>query len=251
MIPRAEWRPEPLRRGPVALALGFDRLRGVPVTWVAFGVASGDGFVRDVVDLFFGKPLSDFVYIFSVAGVVFLGTWIARPNSLRERQEPLPFPYYPARVRLARMGTPTGRDEGHVAFVEGWLVFEGERTTFSLSAADVEKIDWEDRFARLLLKGQQTVEVVGTKDCDVLKTELMVWYSRPPAVGLSRLPPTSRHPSARAGMAFGLALAGPLFLGIVVESVLWGGLPLLGLQVLGFAAAFALLSTLLARRLAR
>ena len=251
MIPRAEWRPEPLRPGPIALYLGFDRLGGMPVTWAAFGAAMGYGFVRDVVDLVFGKPFNVFAFLVFAMGMILVYTYITRPKAWRTAPEPLPFPYYPARVRLARMGTPTGRDEGHVAFVDGWLVFEGERTTFSLSAADVEKIDWEDRFARLLLKGQQTVEIVGTKDCDVLKTELMVWYSRPPAVGLSRLPPISWHPSARAGMAFGLALAGPLIFGFLLESVLWGGLPLPGLQVLGFAAAFALLSTLLARRLAR
>ena len=251
MIPRADWRPEPVRPGPVALALGCDRLRGVPLTWLAFGGTAGYAFVRDLVDLFFGKPFNHLVFLVFAMGMILLAIYVSRPKALRTALESLPFPYYPVRVRLARMGKPTGRDEGHVAFLDGWLVFEGERTTFSLSAGDVERIYREDRLARLLLKGEQAVEIVGTKDGEVLKTELMVWHSRPPAVGLSRLPPLAPHPSARAGLALGLALAGPILMGLVVETTLWVGPRPFTLWMLGVFSAVALFTTLLARRLAR
>lgn len=81
-----------------------------------------------------------FVVMFAVQGIVhgygYLQTRI--PSELLPRQDdPSPVAQFAVRVGLRQRGVEYGTDQGFLSFVDGWLHFDGLRTSFSLKAADV------------------------------------------------------------------------------------------------------------------
>ena len=118
----------------------------------------------------------------------------------------LPFvvPTYPCEVEIRRQGTTLGLDRGAVSFVDGWLVFEGFRTDFSLSPSDVRLPDEEQRLileegGDVLFRPDDALGGPGIERArlrNAFAHELDAWVrSDPVARGRSVLPPFTLHPS--------------------------------------------------------
>lgn len=123
---------------------------------------------------------------------------------------PLPTPdtAYGVEITLRKGERITGGDLGVVVFSEGWLVYEGRTTAFSLSPADVRKW-WPDlpTWTIRLPEGQSLT----LRSHDPGWSEAMrAWLDVPPPTGLSRLPPLTPNPIRR------LRVAGYFHLGAAV-----------------------------------
>ncbi len=89
-----------------------------------------------------------FAIFFMGAGALFLGlitTWLvatlyARPGAREHAKLPdlSGEKAYPVTLTVLHNGRKVGRENGWVAFVDGWIVYEGLRTSFSVRALDVQ-----------------------------------------------------------------------------------------------------------------
>lgn len=137
---------------------------------------------------------------------------------------PLPSPdaFYGVEITLRHGETITGGeritggDLGVVAFSEGWLVYEGLGTAFSLAPADVRKswpgsTDW----TLDLSEGQRLT--LQSYDLGWAKA-IRAWIDAPSPAGLSRLPPLEPSPIRRLRPAGYLHLAGSVAGGSAVAA---------------------------------
>lgn len=99
-----------------------------------------------------------------------------------------------------RRGVATGKDQGHLIFSEGWLLFEGARTAFALTRA--EGAGWTDsRVVRFTLadgRGAVFSLPPNSPSSDRLKAAYYVWSGMSIPKGEAVLPPVEIHPAVRA-----------------------------------------------------
>lgn len=146
-----------------------------------------------------------FVFGHAMAAIaLLLATFLLKPLSRlgpgRASVEPLltlppPAAAFPCGVEVSRGGRVVGVDRGAVTFLEGWLQYEGFRTSFSLSRADVVR---RDQNGITLTEGG--VSFVPDPHVEkAFSTALDRWYRLDPAAkGISILPPVQVHPTAFA-----------------------------------------------------
>lgn len=137
------------------------------------------------------------------AGVAFglVAVWLAL-GLVRPRPRPIeplltlppPATAYPCDVDVLRDDVVIGTDRGFVTFLDGWLHFEGFRTTFSLSRADARG---RQKNRVELVKGG--VEFRPNGPASPFSSALDRWYRIDSAArGISVLPPQDVHPSGVA-----------------------------------------------------
>jgi hypothetical protein len=122
--------------------------------------------------------------------------------------EPLPPDAYAVRVRLVRGTKYLGTDEGTLSFVDGWMLFDGIRSTFSVPASGI--VSTEDSSSTGILMGSRIVVVmrddgqtvkVGIWPMDTGSIDGLAYslarFRRQGAEpdGQPLLPPRSEHPS--------------------------------------------------------
>lgn len=135
---------------------------------------------------------------------------------------PLAAPTYACTILAKREGTTVGVDRGVVTFIEGWLHYEGFRTTFSLSRRDVaarkeNTLTFEDESGVEFLPDDalHAAGVERTGRQAAFARDLDAWYRLERAAeGLSILPPVELHPSAVARAWVDFAAASVKALGI-------------------------------------
>ncbi len=124
---------------------------------------------------------------------------------------PPPAAPYPCRVEVRKRGVVLGIDMGVVTFLDGWLHYEGLRTSFSLRKADVSAHS-EDRLELLeggwIVFGPQDTLAAG-EFTEVglaarFRANLASWMRSDSAEGEPILPPITAHSTgiARARSAF-------------------------------------------------
>lgn len=186
----AEWRPLAQRRlddSPFFLPAAF-------ITVVALGYALGGCFTLTLAGAATG----------SVARIR------TRRRLERLRDFPAPIDQIPVRLRLARLHE-YAQDEGLVSLVDGWLVFEGRRTSFSLPNAAVEPFSEEFGFQFEGPGGAFYAALEPTQKAE-LADAWAAWQESPSPSGAMVLPPTKPlatwGPAAnRMGAAVGAAFA--------------------------------------------
>jgi len=193
---RAVWRRGPDERTTWLAYLDADRERYLGESLRGVGCVTGLG---ALFILFSGHPIT----ALGLLAVTLLLPIVRRPR--RRDVTPLltlpaPAPAHPCTIEVVDGDSILGRDRGTVTFIDGWLHYEGFRTGFSLSRADVVK---RDRNA-LSLDGCQ---VAFSPDGSGFDTELDRWYRIAPAAqGVTILPPHSLHPSGRVRAQADLAV---------------------------------------------
>ncbi|HEY0866193.1 MAG TPA: hypothetical protein VGE01_02375 [Fimbriimonas sp.] len=115
------------------LAILWRNVRSVP--WYAFPVFGGA-----LVSAVLLSSLGVFVGFFSFGGYLLLRRFPA-DRVLRLAQHPSPVEQFPVEISLDRAGVPYGEDSGFITFVNGWLVYEGLHTSFSVRSKDVREFD--------------------------------------------------------------------------------------------------------------
>ncbi len=147
-------------------------------------------------------------------------------------------------------GCEYGMDIGQLSVEDGWLLFEGERTTFSLSQRDV-RAEWDvNGFTRLRLlrRGARVrlkLEPVDQKRSAKahLYTRVLDWLTTdPPVPGISLLPPLSPDPDRDNGRAFAKWLIVPAMIPFVLDiagelgpaASGWAGIPIMLLWLVVF-----------------
>ncbi len=132
--------------------------------------------------------------------------WLGR-RSLNARVTPLltlpaPDTPYPCHVEIFRRGFLLGKDQGVVTFVDGWLHYEGLRTSFSLQRTAVSSRDGN----RLELAEGGTIHFYPQDDLiaiDLAESNLKArfggylgsWMKSDAPAGESLLPPAAIHAS--------------------------------------------------------
>ena len=136
-------------------------------------------------------------------------------------------------------GKRLGRERGWIAFVDGWLVYEGLRTAFSVDAASVERArsrGWEIGLdlpgggrARLILltDSLQTDRPSGWKDRKGLSEVFKEWLAHPPTEGDPVMPPSAPHPSIIAEPLKVWALGVFVAISVVVIGFLTPSMPIM------------------------
>ncbi|RYG22658.1 hypothetical protein EON82_16440 [bacterium] len=202
MIQRAEWR----------------RLPGDPTTPLAWWRRELKGNLRIVRNVVAAVVLLFALAFFSgwfdviileplvIGFVTYLG--ISRrkgrllPNLSALAPSPAPGECFPVELSIAFDTVPTGRDQGIATFVDGWLHFEGLRTSLSVRPVDITRVKPLADRESFELPGGQHVELkpLGRtqEDRDTFRETLRVWYRFPFDLprGEPLLPPTQVHPSA-------------------------------------------------------
>ena len=146
----------------------------------------------------------------------------ARPRSVESLLTlPAPVPSFVCDLDIRRAGTTIGIDRGVVSFVDGWLHFEGRRTSFAvkredLKARESEKIELTDG-TELLFRSQVENGLLHPSRW-VFGVSLEAWARKGSAEGESLLPPTAPHPSALYRASRDL-----LFAALGVIALAWGG----------------------------
>ncbi len=131
MIRYAEW------RSPSAPLQSKTRFRW---TWKAgllgaYGVVCLGMIIRGLV-IQQGSP---FIFFFCSSGFIsLLGSNREQPWDVLA-DDPAPIDQFRVYVQLKLAELTYGRDAGLVSFVDGWLIFEGRRTSFSIRHEDVDK----------------------------------------------------------------------------------------------------------------
>ncbi len=83
--------------------------------------------------------LAEFLF-FGLLALIIVRTWRRRPNPavLHLFDIPRAENQFPVRISLLGSGTSLGSDEGVISFVDGWLHYQGLKTSFSLKPNSVE-----------------------------------------------------------------------------------------------------------------
>ena len=175
----------------------------------------------------------------------------ARPASALSRLVPLPLPEgtYPVHVSVRFRGAPTGTDRACAAFVDGWLHVEGPGPA-STSAGAMDGVPGgaapcgsTSRTEGASLCAGVADATLGSHD-EAFRRAAREWLARAERPeGESLLPPLATRPAVRTARARSVVLGLLAALGGVVSGGLLaaGGLAqasLLGLAIVGFAAAF-------------
>lgn len=145
---------------------------------------------------------------------------------------PLPAPAFPGTVEITSDGAMIGWDRGVVTFLDGWLYFEGRRTSFSLSRSDVRQrrqneIELDGSGVRFFPDDAFSAGPLRESGLQArFAAELDRWYRIDSAVkGISILPPNTLH---RSGVVRAWAdVVASIFQFAVTGAVFWA-----------FAAAF-------------
>ena len=114
--------------------------------------------------------------------------------------DPIPGHTYRAGLTLGHGGTVLGMDSAAVCFLDGWLLVQGERTTFSLKENDVRSLSEcrngvrldliDDSFVILKPAGVYALTLEDFDDA------IRLWRTTPPPQGESVFPPATLHSSA-------------------------------------------------------
>ncbi|RYG22659.1 hypothetical protein EON82_16445 [bacterium] len=122
---------------------------------------------------------------------------------------------FPVSVRVWCHGVRTGSDEGMVAFFDGWLIFEGRRTAFSLRNVDTLSLTVDE--TRLRMVDGRDVEILpydrmaDRRDLrEPFEVAVRRWMRSGIPEGRSVLPPMRIQPWAW-GQATGATLTSVLF----------------------------------------
>ena len=206
-----------------------------------------------------GQPLAALFLMAAFGALVLMA-----PQGRRtpEIASPSPGPAYVGRVEVRRDGAFLGDDEVSVTFVDGWMVVEGRRTSFSLKVEDaIGTVRNDARWLRLADGSEVRFALVplglrrGTPVSDLVSfsTEIRRWQEGRIAYGDSVLPPEIPHPAAGVRVATEVAVAAlGTFAGLLVTVAAgfwWGILTFLVVPGPPFFEALAGLSRL--RRLER
>lgn len=196
-------------------------------SWIGYLVADRQRYLH--------KPLENLGCLCTVAGLfllvgghtlaglgLFAVTFLARLLRRPRRRDvtplmtlPLPAPAFPCDVEIGNRDGAFGIDRGVVTFIDGWLHFEGHRTTFSLSRDDAK-----GRAENVLTLRDGEVLRFFPDEANGFGNAIDRWFRiAPSAQGISILPPTSIHPSGRVraytdvlfNLLQALALAGAIF----------------------------------------
>lgn len=165
-------------------------------------------------------------FVFLMAAFGALGLMAPRGKRSPEVASPSPGPAYVGRVEIRREGAFLGDDEVSVTFVDGWMVVEGRRTSFSLSVEDAVGTVRNDPRWLLLADGSEVrfhLVPLGLRqgkpvsDLVSFSTEIRRWREGRIAYGDSVLPPEEAHPAAgvRVGTEVAVAALGT-FAGLLV-----------------------------------
>jgi len=204
-----------------------------------------------------GEDVGQVLAVLAIAPVAaVLGAWKFR-RSDTERHASLPtvagnLEAIPVCLEIRHKGRLTGRETGWVTFADGWLVYEGVRTEFSLKPQDVfgscrdgqaTELDMMDyrRVKLSPLESDSLTQAPARKeDRDRLERQVAEWQRGVSPSGRSILPPRAPHPEVMGNaIGYGIALfiastlmicagplngsiAGPILFGIVAAmSLLW------------------------------
>ena len=115
---------------------------------------------------------------------------------------PSPEPSFPCRIEILNRGTLVGTDIGIVTFLEGWLHYEGHRTSFSLRRSDVSERSGERlnlaEGGTVAFEPHDWIELGDTVEFDLKKrfgANLRSWMRSDAPVGEPILPPLTFHSS--------------------------------------------------------
>ena len=212
MVRRADWRrspgdPETLAGWTLrAILEESPRIVGTTLLTILF---VGFAVLTDGVAFFSG---------FSPGDLKFRGRRLRAPSSLSylAPSPALPDERFPVFLRLIRQGVRTGQDEGVVIFFDGWLLFEGRRTTFAIRNRDALFLSDEDNRLRFD-QGIEGEFFPYEKDGDrrdlrdAFGVALLRWSKGPSPDGEPVLPPGTVHPWGR-GQALGATIAGAVLI---------------------------------------
>lgn len=188
-----------------------------PHSLVGYVVADREWYYRSLFESLGCLAQAGFFWLFvtghfaSAAGLLAVG--LLKPLLKKRRKSvasmltlPLPAPTFPCDVVVSRLETTVGLDRGLVTFIDGWLHFEGQRTSFSLSRDDVQKRDqnriWLREGGEIEFSPDDSLKADGLERVNLrsnFNDEIDRWYRLGKAAqGLSILPPLTLHPSGVA-----------------------------------------------------
>ena len=150
-------------------------------------------------------------------------------SSARRKPPPDEDPYGPGESLLVQAsvrnsgGMRTGGDIGRLISSEGWLLFEGERTSFAVTRGEA----YEPRYGETGLVNLEDGRSVlfSAPDAGVLERVLTDWSASPVAEGEAVLPPVEIHPGIWVER-WTMTLTGALIFFIVAGFGLAFGFPL-------------------------
>lgn len=166
---------------------------------------------------------------------VLLALQIGARLLLRPRSHPIddfltlppPSMPFPCNVAIKSGAAPLGFDRGIVTFVDGWLVFDGRRTSFSLCRNDVRKRDRDDLYLEDVTVCFVPEDEVASGDFHAkglksqFSTTLDNWYRIERSVsGKSVLPPRTLHIGGVVRIYEDLLYC-TLFLGATIGLSIW------------------------------
>jgi len=134
---------------------------------------------------------------------------------------PTPDASFGVEIMLRRKERITGGDLGVVVFSEGWLVYEGRTTAFSLAPAHVRKV-WPGTTAwtLYLTEGQRLTLVSYDPGW---REAIERWTASPGPPGLSRLPPLAPNVIVRLRTPGYLHLGAAILAGVGLASIFASG----------------------------
>ena len=194
------------------------------------------------ISLAFGFAMALFV---ALLGIVAVAVY-ARPGAREHAALPTLGEHaaFPITLDLTGpKGKRLGRERGWIAFVDGWLVYEGLRTAFSVDAASVERArsrGWEIRLdlpgggrARLILltDSLQTDRPSGWSDRKGLSESFKDWLAHPSVQGEPVMPPSVPHPSVVAECLIPPLAGFALSVVVALAGLLNGTVPVLAVGI--------------------
>ena len=227
MLERTEWRryaDDP--KTPLGWIFGVDRWRGIPIyplvaTAVAATTAIREGIER-LLPVGWGEPVG---MIVSTSAFAILVANLSPKRRQVLAPDPAPGAFHSTSMRIALRTQDLGMDRGNVAFNDGWLLFEGERTSFALKRDDLVEVHRVGDGRRLDLRSGHRLRFREVEEA--LRADLDRWIAGARVPGLSRLPPTDVHPERRAR---------PMALAELVSAGLLGGVVALSLTTLPWSS---------------